>query len=93
MIFVSNIESILRNLSFTAQVRYAWKNATVTPIVTETKFVWMGNASQDASQMINVQEVRNVSKINATTAGAFVNMITSVLMLTETEFSRLLRLI
>ena len=39
----------------------------------------MGNASQDASQMINVQEVRNVSKINATTAGAFVNMITIVI--------------
>ena len=39
----------------------------------------MGNASQDASQMINVQEVRNASKINAMTAGAFVNMITIVI--------------
>ena len=39
----------------------------------------MGNASQDASQTINVQEVRNASKINAMTAGAFVNMITIVI--------------
>ena len=79
MIVVSNIESILRNLSFTAQVRYVWKNARVTPTVTEKKFVWMGNASQDASQTINVQEVRNASKINAMTAGACVNMITIVI--------------
>ena len=39
----------------------------------------MGNASQDASQTVNVQEVRNASKINATTAGACVNMITIVI--------------
>ena len=39
----------------------------------------MGNASQDASQTINVQEVRNASKINAMTAGAFVNTIIIVI--------------
>ena len=51
----------------------------------------MGNASQDASQMINVREVRNVSKINATTAGAFVNMITIVIEAknVKTEFVKI----
>ena len=51
----------------------------------------MGNASQDASQMINVQEVRNASKINAMTAGAFVNMITIVIEAknVKTEFVKI----
>ena len=51
----------------------------------------MGNASQDASQTINVQEVRNASKINAMTAGACVNMITIVIEAknVKTEFVKI----
>ena len=51
----------------------------------------MGNANQDASQTVNVQEVRNASKINAMTAIACVNMITIVIEArnVKTEFVKI----
>ena len=79
LLFVSNFEKILCTLSFPVQVWYAWKIATVTQTVTVKKFVSMGNASQDATQTVNVQKIRNAFKIHVMTPISFVNMITIVI--------------